>query len=538
MGKSNRVLKDWTYTMKEAVLALELMDLSQESKDRVWEFRKEDCVQSQGSFSLLHSKDEFDSSFRWRYFSGSHLLPPVFITVAGEKIGYVRFRPSHIRHTYEISILISSQHQGKGLGKKALRLAEDYACRQGVMHLFAYIKKENHRSKKLFESEGYICEGEVLPFQYQDTLKPYSSKEELCFLFSKELSQIKRVPQQVFIIAEIGSNWIVGSRKKNREMAKKLVEVAKDSGCDAVKFQVYKAHETYAKGSGKSSYLMKSGIDQEIETLLQEHEVDFDDIAYLYDTSLDLGLEFMASSFSESTFKAIDPYVRRHKIASYEISDPVLLDLVAASKKPIILSTGASTLSHIGWALGRLRKAGAHEDITLLQCTASYPAPEDESNIAVLETLQACFGVKVGLSDHSKDPCIAPILAIGRGATVIEKHITISKALPGPDHAFALEPNELQLMVSACRTAEKMIGDGQKNIQPSENELYSFAQRGLQTTCEVNTGEILRLGENMLFLRPGSQKKGAHPYFLSEIEGKKAKHHLAIGNGVMPEDVE
>ncbi len=516
------------------MLTLELIDLSQESRDFVHRLRQSPDIQNLG---LLNNSEEIsDDLFQWRYFSAAHIAPPVFILLYGQKIGYVRFRPFSHQGSYEVSIALIPEYHGFGYGKKALDLAEKYAKRQGISSLFAMVKRENLQSINFFEKMGYIYVQEGPSFRPDETLFPFLDQKNPLLLYKKSL--IKNDADSLFLIAEIGSNWITGSQKKNREMAKRLISIAKESGCDAVKFQVYRARETYASGSGKSSYLQKSGIDEDITALFHEHEAQYEDIPYLADMASKCGIEFMATAFSKSTFSMIDPYVQRHKIASYEISDPALLECAAQSQKPLLLSTGAASLRHIGWALGYLKKQGLQEKPTLLQCTAAYPADENDAQLSVLKTLQSAFGCRVGLSDHTANPTIAPLIAIAFGATVIEKHITISKQLPGPDHAFALEPHELQEMVIACRSAKKMVGDGQKRVLESEKELFFFAQRALQATSTIEKDDLLQIGKNMAFLRPGVQKKGAHPSFLDQIEGKKANRSIDAGEGIDAADVQ
>jgi N-acetylneuraminate synthase len=233
---------------------------------------------------------------------------------------------------------------------------------------------------------------------------------------------------------------------------------------------------------------------------------------------------------------AVDPYVRRHKVASYEINHVRLLQWLAATGKPLIVSTGAATEDDIEFSLTTVREAGAH-DVTLLQCTSSYPAPPDSLNLTIIPWLGQRFCVPAGLSDHSRDPIVGPVAAVALGATVIEKHFTINNRLPGPDHAFALEPTELAAMVRAIRIAELARGDGVKAIGRHETELRNFAVRAIQATRDLAPGDPLVEGESIDVLRPGKRSVGMHPRHLDELRGHRAARQIRAGEGIRPGDV-
>jgi len=146
--------------------------------------------------------------------------------------------------------------------------------------------------------------------------------------------------------------------------------------------------------------------------------------------------------------------------------------------------------------------------------------------------LRSKYNVPVGLSDHSTDPIIGPVLAVGFGATIIEKHFTLDRNLPGPDHPFALNPSELELMIKSVRKAQDAIGSGNKEILKEEFELRRFATRALQTTRDISKGEVLREGFNFEVLRPGNRIRGLDARFLSHVEGKKAKRDIRSGDGI------
>ncbi len=335
----------------------------------------------------------------------------------------------------------------------------------------------------------------------------------------------------VFIIAEAGSNWRLGSSARDTAMGKALIECAAEAGADAVKFQTYRPETVYVPNAGTSNYLRQGGEQREIGEIFADLAMPYEMIPVLARHAAECGLEFMSTPFSRADFAALDPFVRTHKIASYEISHLRLLQMTGASGKPLILSTGASTMEDIAWAVDQFRRAGG-ADLTLLQCTAKYPAPPESLNLRVLSGLAAEFGLPVGLSDHSRHPLLAPVAAVAMGAVVIEKHFTLHNRLPGPDHAFAVTAEELKQMVQAVRIAEEMLGSEVKAVFPQEKELALFARRGLQAIRDIAPGEALQEGVNFDILRPGNQKPGLHPRHLERIQGRTASRHIALGSGL------
>jgi len=218
-------------------------------------------------------------------------------------------------------------------------------------------------------------------------------------------------------------------------------------------------------------------------------------------------------------------------LASFEINHVRLLEFLAETKKPLVISTGASTYTEIDFAIDLVRKKGNNK-IILLQCTSKYPAPIESLNLSVIPQMKNSYNIPVGFSDHSIDPVIAPLMAVGLGAKIIEKHFTVDKNLPGPDHAFALDPKELELMISSIRKASASKRNGKKEILEVENELRRFASRSIQATKNISKGEILHEGENFDILRPGNRSRGKEARFLDEVEGKKATKDIEEGEGI------
>lgn len=341
--------------------------------------------------------------------------------------------------------------------------------------------------------------------------------------------------KKVFIIAEAGSNWRCGTPKRDLRQGKTLIEVAAEAGADAVKFQTYRANTVYVPNAGDSDYLSEAGIKESIIEIFEDLSMPYEMIPELAKHCEKNGLQFMSSPFSIADAAAVDPFVKIHKIASYEISHSRLIEFAAGTGKPLILSTGAATEDEIQWALDHFREHGG-TDVTLMQCTAKYPAPNSTLNLRAIPRMRERFKAPVGLSDHSRDPVIGPAGAVALGATVIEKHYTLNNRLPGPDHAFAVTPDELARMVRVIRMMEAAAGDGEKKIREEELELRTYARRAVQATANIKKGDILKEGENIDILRPGKQRQGLHPRFLPGIQGKKATRDIPLGDGVMEGD--
>jgi N,N'-diacetyllegionaminate synthase len=342
-------------------------------------------------------------------------------------------------------------------------------------------------------------------------------------------------PNNIFVIAEAGSNWKVGSYKKDIERAKKLIRVAAKSGADAIKFQTYNAETVYVPNAGKSKYLRKSGVNKNIFEVFQEYSMPH---KMLKDLSLICKKEkilFMSTPFSVDDAKEINKFVKIHKIAAFEINHIRLLEYLASTKKPIIISTGASNVSDIDFAVKLLKRKGVKK-ICLLQTTSKYPAPIKSLNLKVILELKKRYQVPIGLSDHSIDPILGPLLAIGLGATIIEKHFTLNKKFRGPDHNFALNPKELNQLIKTIRESEKALGDGVKKVLKEEEELRKFATRSIQAIKSIEKNEIFVEGKNINILRSGNQKKGEDAKFLTKIIRKKSNKKIKLGQGVFLKD--
>ena len=320
----------------------------------------------------------------------------------------------------------------------------------------------------------------------------------------------------VYVIGEAGSN-----HNGSFEQALRLIDVALEAGADAVKFQNFKASRMYPKGAGESDYL---NVPKSIYNIIEEMEMPDEWLPQLASYCSEKGIEFISSPFDETSADLLAPYLNAFKVASYEMTHTPLLRHVARFGKPLIVSTGTATLEEVVRAVKVIREEG-NEQIVLLQCTASYPTPPEAINAKALVTLRESTGCLVGLSDHSRDPVIAPTVATALGACLIEKHFTLSNRLPGPDHKFALEPDELAQMVKSIRTAEKVLGHGRKEVLPEEEELHSFARRSIFATQTISAGQVLS-PDNVAVLRCGKLGFGLPPDQYESLLGRLAAREI------------
>lgn len=480
---------------------------------RVW---RNDPISLAMSFSYreVRTLANFFPDYIQNYFSMPS-LPPLFAISAETRIGILRFDPASSANFYpatEISLLIAPERRSQGYGTEVLLAVEPFLKRQGIGGVVAQIMHPNEASLKVFKKAGYevVEEGEI---------------------FRLEKTFISKKNQSVFIIAEAGSNWYAEGDKNGMQRGLQMIEAACKAGADAIKFQTFRRENIYVPNPGTSDYLNDFGIKKDINDLFKDIEITEEMLYAFANHCTHIGIEFMSSAFSPQDFALIDPLVKRHKIASYEIVYKELITLVANSNKPLILSTGAANVTDIDWAVAIYRKEGG-KDLTLLQCTAKYPAAPETMNLEVIPWLKSRYQVLSGLSDHSAHPFQAPLAAVALGADCIEKHFTLDRTLKGPDHSFAIEPHELKELVTSIRAVEAMRGTMYKNIQKSEEELYFFCRRGIQALQDIPPGEILKKGVNIAVLRPGKRSLGVHPKHLTEVEGKKANHLIKQGEGL------
>jgi N-acetylneuraminate synthase len=289
----------------------------------------------------------------------------------------------------------------------------------------------------------------------------------------------------------------------------------------------------YVEDSGGVEYL---DDDRTIYDIIESMEMPYEWIPELHNYCRDRDIYFMSTPFDERSAEELAEYVPAWKVASYTSSHHPFLRHLAETDKPIIMSTGAHELDEVAESVATLRDAGATA-LVLLQCVAAYPTPLEEINVRVVETLHEEFGVPTGLSDHTLDSVTAPSAAVALGASVVEKHFTLDKTMEGPDHQFALEPDELDEMVMAIRDTERALGTGEKQVLDVEQELYDIARRRIHATTDIDAGDTFSR-DNVSVLRSGKRAKGLHPKFYDELLGEAASQPVSKDEGITWDDVE
>ena len=325
----------------------------------------------------------------------------------------------------------------------------------------------------------------------------------------------------IIIIAEAGVN-----HNGDLSLAKKLIDAAADAGADLIKFQTFIADRLVTQQAKKADYQSATiGSTESQHQMLARLELD-ENMHHELIVHCDLrNIKFFSSGFDiESIDFLISLGINHFKIPSGEITNLPYLRHIGQFSKSVILSTGMSTLSDIEAAIDVLEQAGtARSLITVLHCNTEYPTPMVEVNLKAMQSIQASFGVAVGYSDHTAGIEVA-IASAALGATVIEKHFTLNKSLPGPDHKASLDPDELKAMVSAIRNIEIALGDGIKRLTPSEERNKFMARKSLVARKAIKEGEVLS-ADNITAKRPGT---GISPMNWDVVMGRKAVRDFAI----------
>lgn len=323
-----------------------------------------------------------------------------------------------------------------------------------------------------------------------------------------------------FVIAEAGVN-----HNGDIRLAKKLIDAAVKAGADAVKFQTFHTEEVVTKTAEKAQYQKETTNPEESQfEMIKRLELSDKSFKELFGYAQKKGIIFLSTPFDRASVDLLDRLgVPAFKVGSGEITNFLLLKHIASKRKPIILSTGMSTLDEVAEAVELLRLEGS-EEIILLHCVSCYPARVEDTNLKAMETLRREFNLPVGLSDHTTDIYV-PVAAVALGACIIEKHFTLDKELPGPDHKASLEPAELKEMVKAIRSIEKALGDGVKRPTEAEEEVKRVARRSIVARVSIPAGAIIT--HDMLDIkRPGT---GIEPKNLNLIIGKRTKKEIKSG---------
>lgn len=344
---------------------------------------------------------------------------------------------------------------------------------------------------------------------------------------------------RVLVIAEAGVN-----HNGSLMLAKKLVVAAAKAGADAVKFQTFRTENEISRSAEKADYQKKTtGLSESQFEMVKKLELGDDAHHVLKEYCRKLGIQFLSTPFDLDSlnFLVKDLHVSLIKIPSGEITNPLLMLKAAKFQKPVILSTGMSTIEEIRLALGvfafgYLNRGGKpsveafkkayrsldgqrvlKEKLTLLHCTTEYPAPFSEVNLLAMDTMRKVFGLSVGYSDHTVGISV-PLAAVARGAVVIEKHLTLDRRMPGPDHRASIEPAEFARMVLSIREVELSLGSDLKNPSPSERKNIPIARKSLVAFKPIKKGEKFTK-QNIMPKRPGT---GMSPFLYWDMLGRKA----------------
>ncbi len=345
----------------------------------------------------------------------------------------------------------------------------------------------------------------------------------------------------LFVIAEVGVN-----HNGDLAMAKKLVDVAVEGGADAVKFQTFFTEDLVLPGAGMASYQIRNTGREETQfEMLKRLELSREQHAALRSYCDQRGIQFLSTPHSgpRSADLLRDVGVRAFKVGSGDLTNLPFLEYLAKMGKPIFLSTGMSDLEEVSEAVRTIRGTGNRE-LTLLHCTSQYPCPPEQVNLRAMETLRSAFDVPVGYSDHTIGPDAA-IVATVMGAVCLEKHITLDRNLPGPDHLASMEPADFRDYVRRVRDAEKgaaaldpglvetLSGSGEKRPSPQEVEISKLVRKSICTVRDLKRGERLTQ-ENIAIRRPAT---GMPPKAWNSVQGRRLRRDVGANQPLRWEDL-
>lgn len=325
----------------------------------------------------------------------------------------------------------------------------------------------------------------------------------------------------VFIIAEAGVN-----HNGDIQLAKKLVDAAVEAGVDAVKFQTFKTEDLTTKSAEMAAYQVDNiGVSSSQFDMIRRLELDYDAFIELERYCKNKGILFLSTPHTLEAMKFLNSIVPAFKVGSGDLTNLPFLKELADLRKPIILSTGMSTLNEVREAVTTILDRG-NEDLVLLHCVTNYPAAIEDMNLRAIKTMQREFNLLVGFSDHSTD-FTASLVAIALGSVILEKHFTLDRTLPGPDHKASLDPLQLREYVKSVREIESSLGDGVKKPALCEIPIKDVARKSLVASRDIDAGTAIE--ESMISIkRPGT---GIPPKHLAELIGKRTK--VAINNDTL-----
>ncbi len=322
--------------------------------------------------------------------------------------------------------------------------------------------------------------------------------------------------ESCFIIAEAGVN-----HNGDINLAKKMIDAAKEAGADAIKFQTFKAEKLVSPGIKAEKYQKESGKKDQFE-ILKELELSWHDFKNLKDYCDKRNIIFLSTPYDEESADFLEKLgVPAFKISSSDLTHIPLLKYIAKKKLPMVVSTGASFLEEINEAVKAIKSVGSSK-IILLHCTALYPTKIEDVNLMAMSAIKNRFKLfLIGYSDHTLG-FSAPMAAVALGAVVLEKHFTLDRNLPGPDHKASMEPGELKRMIKLVREVEKLLGSPVKRPLKEEYEDRELGRRSIVAKFEIPKGSVIEK-EMLVIKRPGT---GISPRYLDKITGRIAKHRI------------
>lgn len=326
--------------------------------------------------------------------------------------------------------------------------------------------------------------------------------------------------QPCFIIAEAGVN-----HNGDMELARRLIACAAEAGADAVKFQSFRSAQLVQPDAPKAAYQQVGADSDETQyAMLRRLELSAADQRRLQAECQAAGITFLSTPFDEASVDLLDELgVSAFKVASGDLTHQPLLRAIARRGKAMLVSTGMATMAEVADAVEAIRAAG-DPPLALLHCVSCYPTDPADANLRAMQSMTESFRVPVGFSDHTPGRAVA-LAAVALGACIIEKHVTLDKTLPGPDHRMSLEPDELKQLVREIRTVETALGSGEKVPAPAEYEMRRLGRRSLVAARDIAAGEVLT--EAMLVCRrPGS---GIAPVDQQRVVGRRARVDIRAG---------
>ncbi len=320
--------------------------------------------------------------------------------------------------------------------------------------------------------------------------------------------------KRVYIIAEAGVN-----HNGDINIAKRLVDAAQEAGADVVKFQTFQADSLVSKYAQKAEYQLQSTDEKETQReMLKKLELTYEMHVELLQYCREVGIDFLSTPFDLGSIDLLESVgMNLYKIPSGEITNLPYLRKIGSLRKPVILSSGMSTIGEVKEAVKVLRESGA-ANVAVLHCNTQYPTPMQDVNLNVMNTIRKEVGVCVGYSDHTEGIEV-PIAAVAMGAEIIEKHFTLDKTMAGPDHKASLEPDELKAMVQAIRNIEMAVGDIEKKPTRSEKDNIAVVRKSIVAKRRIEAGEMFS-EDNITTKRPGT---GLSPMLWDNVVGTVAK---------------